>query len=92
MSEYEKIEALVRIRKEVNYKIAFAKNRMKEFRQAQGRTGKRVIKTDLQGNRLAEYPSISKASQLTGIDPKLIRSVCNGLQPKTNGVRFRYVN
>jgi hypothetical protein len=51
---------------------------------------KGVIQVDLEGNILAEYPSVAEASRATGISKTCIARVCRGERPKSRGFIWMY--
>ncbi len=51
---------------------------------------KTIIETDVDGNEIAEYKSISEASKLIKIDAGNISKVCNGIRKKTNNRYFKF--
>lgn len=51
---------------------------------------KPVIQYDLEGNKLAEFPSANEAGRRLGIRQGLISTVCRGEKPKTHSYVFKY--
>lgn len=54
------------------------------------KSSKRVGKYDMQGNKIAEYYSVSEASRAEGVNHFCISSVCKGLQKTSNGFKWKY--
>lgn len=97
MSEIEKIDLLVKVRRDVNFKIENARKHMREFSQARTarvvRSGKKVSKIDIHNGKVIDtYPSLISASVSNDIDVKLIRRCCNGVQEQSRGFKWEFSN
>ena len=51
---------------------------------------KTVYVYDMDGNYIAEYPSVNEASEATGVHPSTIGHITNGRDAYSNGYVFRY--
>ena len=63
-----------------------------ENEDQQGAETSAVIQRDLDGNEIARFPSLAKASASTGIPRYQIRHVCCGRQKTTHGFMWEFVD
>lgn len=58
--------------------------------ETKAKLGRSIIQYDLNNNFIAEYPSITKAGELLGINKVMISRVLNGSQRQTHSYIFKY--
>lgn len=68
------------------YKSVYGKNGKKLTR------GRRINQYDRNGNYIATYPSIQKASSETGVSYETIRVICNGQTKTPHRYIFKYAD
>lgn len=61
-------------------------------RREQESRGFKIIQYDLNGNVVAEYPSLREAERQTSVNVKAISNCCKGVFVQSKGFQFRYKN
>ena len=61
-----------------------------EIQGSKNPNAKSVIQMDLDGNKIAEYPSMAEASKSTGIRVQNISNCCTGYRKHTSGYKWSY--